>query len=166
MIQYGDMTIKAIAVSILSTLSDDLDIVKKMFTSGAIKPLLRLCDISTSTPACLLAGLGCVLQFARIPEIGIRLMGQGALPILEAALHYEGSLARDSIREKALLGVAWLTKIDSIKSKLTTTAVLQAMRRELLTGRSLCQVTGLFCFFANLVDDCIVSIHLLSVLKR
>ena len=142
MIQYGDMSIKAVAVSILSTLSDDLDIVKKMFTSGAIKPLLRLCDIATSTPACLLAALGCVLQFARIPEIGVRLMGQGALPILEGALHYDGTLARDSIREKALLGVAWLTKIDSIKSKLATPSVLAGMRRELLFGRTLCQVTG------------------------
>ena len=141
MMQYGDMSIKAVSVSVLSTLSDDLEVVKKMFTSGAIKPLLRLCDIDNSTPACLLAALGCVLQFARIPEIGIRLMGQGALAVLEGALHHESPLARDSIREKALMSVAWLTKIDSIKSRLATPAVLDAMKRELLGGRQLCQVT-------------------------
>ena len=34
---------QAISVTVLSALSNDLDIVKKMFTNGAIKPILRLC---------------------------------------------------------------------------------------------------------------------------
>lgn len=141
MIDYGDMTIKAISVSVLSTLSEDLNIVKKMFTSGAIKPILRMCVIETSNPACLLAGLGCVLQFARIPEIGVRLMSQGALPILEAALHISSGLSVDSIREKALLSLAWLTRIEAIKGKVATRLVQEGMRRDLLYGRRLCQVT-------------------------
>lgn len=143
LLNYGDMSIKAISVSVLATLSDDLTIAKKMFTNGAIKPLLKLCVLESSNSACLLAGLGCVLQFARIPEIGVRLVGQGAIPILEDLLHVSDTKAKTSVREKALMSLAWLTRIDSIKSKIITPRVLEGMKRELLYGRSLCQVTVL-----------------------
>lgn len=139
---YGDLTIKAIAVTVLSTLSDDLDIVKKMFTNGAIKPILRLCSLGASNSACVLAGLGCVLQFARIPEIGSKLVRQGALPVLEEALHTPDRLmAAESIREKALVSLAWLAQIPEVKSRIATRTVLEGMRRDLLYGRKLCQVT-------------------------
>jgi hypothetical protein len=35
----------------------------------------------------MLAGLGCVTQLCRIPEIGIRVVTQGAVPLLEKAIH-------------------------------------------------------------------------------
>ena len=50
--------------------------------------------------------------FCRIPEIGVRVVRQGALPILENTLHFKSGHAVKLIREKSLYALAWLTRID------------------------------------------------------
>ena len=49
----------------LAILSKDLEICKQMFTNGAIKPLLRVSDPNVANEACLLAGLGCIVQLCK-----------------------------------------------------------------------------------------------------
>lgn len=49
----------------LASLSKDLEICKQMFSYGAIKPLLNVSDSKITNDACMLAGLGCVVQLCR-----------------------------------------------------------------------------------------------------
>jgi hypothetical protein len=49
----------------LASLSADLEICKQMFSYGAIKPLLNVSDGAKTNEACMLAGLGCVIQLCR-----------------------------------------------------------------------------------------------------
>jgi hypothetical protein len=54
-----------IRATTLASLSADLEICKQMFSYGAIKPLLNVSDGSKTNEACMLAGLGCVIQLCR-----------------------------------------------------------------------------------------------------
>ena len=49
----------------MAALSSDLEICKQMFTYGAIKPLLLLSDAEVTNEACMLSGLGCIVQLCR-----------------------------------------------------------------------------------------------------
>tara|TARA_B110000090_G_C13082709_1_gene331617 strand:- start:92 stop:496 length:405 start_codon:yes stop_codon:yes gene_type:complete len=107
MLKLGDATIRGISASVLSILSNNLEIVQQMFSYGAIKPILLLCDHSTTSEPELLAGMGCVVQLTRIPEIGAKVVKQGAIPLLSESLHLRESKTKgvaSSVRNKALLG--------------------------------------------------------------
>ncbi len=49
----------------LASLSADLEICKQMFSYGAIKPILTVSDSTVTNDACMLAGLGCIIQLCR-----------------------------------------------------------------------------------------------------
>ena len=53
------------SAGVLAALSVDLDICKLMFANGAVKPILNVCDADVTNEPCMLAGLGCIAQFAR-----------------------------------------------------------------------------------------------------
>ncbi len=63
--RYGDSTIRGISASVLSILSNNLEIVQQMFSYGAIKPILLLCNPETASEPELLAGFGCVVQVSQ-----------------------------------------------------------------------------------------------------
>ena len=133
MLHYGDSTIRGISASTLAILSNNPSIVRQMFSYGAIAPILKISAIDQSEPE-LLAGLGCIVQLTRIPEIGARVASQGAIPLLEDALHMLTSRTpgvSDSVRNKALLSFAWLSRIESCKIRMATAKVFAGMEREL-----------------------------------
>lgn len=125
LLRLGDILLKTLAAGTLATLSLDLDICKQMFTFGAIKPLINAGDRDNTNEACVLSCLGCIVQLCRIPEIGKRIIQQGALPVLEKALHMGRCHSFKSIREKSLYSLAWLTCIPEIRDKLATPLVLK-----------------------------------------
>lgn len=59
------MNILLSSASTLASLSADLDICKQLFSYGAIKPVLNCSDAEKTSPACALAGLGCITQLCR-----------------------------------------------------------------------------------------------------
>jgi len=48
-----------------ASLSSDYEICKQLFSYGAIKPLLNVSDGDNTNEACMLAGLGCLIQLCR-----------------------------------------------------------------------------------------------------
>lgn len=54
-----------LSATTLASLSTDLEICKQLFSYGAIKPILQASDASVTNDACMLAGLGCVIQLCR-----------------------------------------------------------------------------------------------------
>jgi len=48
-----------------ASLSSDYEICKQLFSYGAIKPLLHVSDGDITNEACMLAGLGCLIQLCR-----------------------------------------------------------------------------------------------------
>lgn len=74
----------------------------------------------------------------RIPEIGVRVVRQGALPVLEQTLHFKSGHAVKLIREKSLYALAWLTRIKAGEvggmPDIGTPEVLRGLRRELGSG--------------------------------
>lgn len=105
-----------------------------MFTYGAIRPLLLVSDSSVTNDACMLAGLGCITQLCRIPEIGLRMVQQGAVPLLEKGITlYEGHGSK-AIREKALYSLGFLSRILDVKKSLMTSRISDAIRREFVEG--------------------------------
>lgn len=134
-LRKGDMQLKSLALSTLASLSVDANICKLMFSNGAIKPLLMSSDWSTGhNEACTLAGLGCIVQMCRIPAIATQIIKQGALNLLERALHYTGGNNVKGIREKALYALAWISKSPDVHSKMCTPVVFSGMKRELVSG--------------------------------
>jgi len=74
------------------------------------------------------------VQLTRIPEIGAKVASQGAIPLLENALHMLKSRTpgvADSVRNKALLSFAWLSRIESCKVRIASERVFAGMEREL-----------------------------------
>jgi hypothetical protein len=135
LMRKGDMILKSNALSTLAALSVDPNICKLMFSNGAIRPLLYATDWATgSTEACTLAGLGCLVQMCRIPSIATQVINQGALNLLERALHYSDGHSIRSIREKALYSLAWISKSPEVRSKMCTPIVFSGMKRELVSG--------------------------------
>lgn len=134
LLRYGDIILQTMAAGTLATLSTELDICKQMFSYGAIKPLINASDATITNEACMLAGLGCMVQLCKIPEIGAKVVQQGVVPVLEKALHRKGGFSVKSIREKALYSLAWLTRVKEVRAQLCTKSVLKALKRELRFG--------------------------------
>ncbi len=134
LLRFGDVALRTLACATLGMLSVDLDICKIMFNNAAIKPLLNACSALDCNAACLLSALGAIVQLCRIPLIGAKVVKQGAITVLEAALHRNSGYMIESIREKALYALAWLSKIPEVRSKITTTTILRGMKRELTEG--------------------------------
>jgi hypothetical protein len=105
-----------------------------MFTYGAIRPLLLASDISNTNEACMLAGLGCITQLCRIPEIGLRVAQQGAVPLLEKGLLLQKGHGNQAIREKSLYSLAFLSRIPEVKTQLMTVGVCEGLKREFAHG--------------------------------
>ena len=59
------LIINIFSASTLVQLSTDLDICKQLFSYGAIKPILNVTDASVTNDACMLAGLGCIIQLCK-----------------------------------------------------------------------------------------------------
>lgn len=121
------------SASTLAALSKDLEICKQMFAYGAIKPLLNVSDADVTNEACMLAGLGCLVQMCkyvitkssvdsrllslciflyatlRIPQIGVRVVRQGALPVLEKGLHRKKGLSIRAVSRRRHHGLNLLT---------------------------------------------------------
>jgi hypothetical protein len=131
MINYGDPVIRGIAASTLAILSNDMEIVQQLFFYGAIKPILNLCDNDASSESEILAAMGCIVQLSRIPEIAEKVIKQGALPILEKELHSTEYRTSQSMRNKALLSLAWLSRVRTIQHTIATREVYEGMQREL-----------------------------------
>jgi hypothetical protein len=107
---------------------------KQMFSYGAIKPLLLASDSNFTNNACMLSGLGCVTQLCRIPEIGIRMVQQGSIPLLEMGLHKATGHGNRAIREKSLYSLGFLSKIDSVRGKLMSPIVRAGLIKEFEHG--------------------------------
>jgi hypothetical protein len=134
LLRFGDEVLKTSAAGTLAVLSTDLNICKQMFVNGAIKPLLNVSDGGEGNAACVLAGLGCIVQMCNIPEIGSKVVSQGAMPVLEKALHRSAGFSIAAIREKALYALAWLSRIPDVQDKIGTLVILRGMKRELVSG--------------------------------
>ena len=120
--------------STLASLSLDLEICKQMFTYGAIRPLLLASDSTATNEACMLAGLGCITQLCRIPEIGLRMVQQGAVPLLEKGVTLYVGRGNKAVREKALYALGFLSRIHDVKSSLMTSKISEAIPREFVEG--------------------------------
>lgn len=134
MINYGDPIIRGISCSTLAILSNDGEIVQQMFSYGAIRPVLNLCDPQVSSEPELLAALGCCVQLTRIPEIASKVARQGAIPLLDLMLHSFEYRTSASMRNKALLALAWISRVPEQKENLMTEGIFQGMERELNEG--------------------------------
>ncbi len=64
-LRFGDVELQTIASTTLASLSADLEICKQLFSYGAIKPILTVSDAALTNDACMLAGLGCIIQLCR-----------------------------------------------------------------------------------------------------
>ena len=141
-LRFGDLEMRSVGSSILTGLSTDLQICKLMFSNGAVKPLLNSADPDTgANEPCMLASLGALIQFCRIPLIAIKLVKQGAVPVIEKALHRSCGYAIDAIREKALLSLAWLSRIPEVRNLITTEGTLAGMKREIDNGTMSARLT-------------------------
>lgn len=134
-LRSGDVGLQTITATTLASLSTDLDICKQMFSYGAIKPLLNVSDATKTNDACMLAGLGCIIQLCRIPEIGVRMVHQGALPVLEDALFRQIGFNNRATREKALYALGYLSFIPELRSKLCNSPrVHKGIKKEFFEG--------------------------------
>eukprot|EP01038_Epipyxis_sp_PR26KG_P005304 gene5304-7367_t len=147
LLRYGDIPLQTISASTLVQLSTDLDICKQLFSYGAIKPILNVTDASVTNDACMLAGLGCIIQLCKIPEIGERMFYQGALPVLELGLHRQIGHGHRAIREKSLFAIELLSKIDKIRHSICTAKVLKAIKKEFVSGTMPSKITILHTLF-------------------
>ena len=118
----------------MASLSSDLEICKQMFTYGAIRPLLMASDVSVTDEACMLAGLGCITQLCRIPEIGLRMAQVGAVPLLEKGLMLMKGHGNHAIREKSLFALGFLSRVKEIRNTLMTPRIVIGVRREFEDG--------------------------------
>jgi hypothetical protein len=118
----------------MASLSNDLEITKQMFSYGAIKPLLNISNADETNDACMLAGLGCITQLCRIPEIAQRMVQQGAIPVLEFALHRHVGHSNMSIREKSLYSLGYLSLNPALRQLIATENILLGMKNEFLSG--------------------------------
>jgi hypothetical protein len=134
MINYGDAIIRGISCSVLAILSNDGEIVQQMFSYGAIRPVLNLCDPKNASEPEILAALGCCVQLTRIPEIASKVARQGAIPLLDTMLHSFDYRTSASMRNKALLALAWISRVPEQKKNLMTEGIFEGLERELREG--------------------------------
>ena len=82
--------------------------------------------------ACYLLWL--ISSLVRIPEIAQRMVQQGAVPVLEFALHRHIGHNNLSIREKALYSLGYLAQIPSVRPLVATDNMLLGIKHEFLHG--------------------------------
>lgn len=133
-LRIGDIQLQSISASTFSVISQDDEICKLLFTNGCVKPILNITDADLTNESCMLAGLGCIIQLCRVPEIGVLTLQQGALTVLEAAFHRNKGQFSIGIREKALFALSWLSRIPGAKPLIATPSILAGLKRELLHG--------------------------------
>ena len=136
MINYGDSVIRGTACSCLAILSNDPEIVQQMFAYGAIRPVLNLCDESKASEPELLAALGCVVQLSRIPEIASKVARQGAIPLLDKMLHSFNFRTSASMRNKALLSLAWISRVPEQKANMMLEGIFSGIGERVARGQS------------------------------
>jgi hypothetical protein len=141
LMRFGDVTLKTIACMTLAMCSQDMGIVKQMFSYGCIKPLINAAESTVTNEACTLAALGCLVQLCKVPEFAGRIVQQGALKKFDKALHTMTGFCNKSIREKALYCFAWLSRVESVKRLICTEKLFDGMRRELEFGTKAAQLT-------------------------
>lgn len=134
MLRFGEVSIQTASCATLASLSKDLAICEQMFSYGAIKPLLNVSDGKVTNDACMLAGLGCIVQLCRIREIAARMLQQGAVPVLEKALGKHTGFSHQAIREKALFALGYLSQLDQLRPQLCTPKMLQGIQYEFHHG--------------------------------
>ena len=79
LVRYANTEIKTVACTTLAMLSQDMAIVKQMFSYGAIKPLINAADVKITNEACTLAAFGCLVQLCKVPEFATKLLKQGVV---------------------------------------------------------------------------------------
>ena len=132
LVRYANTEIKTIACTTLAMLSQDMAIVKQMFSYGAIKPLVNAADVKTTNEACTLAALGCLVQLCKVPEFASKLIKQGVVGKLEVALHTVEGFCNAQLREKSLYAYAWLSKMPGDERRsICTKPFLKGLKREL-----------------------------------
>eukprot|EP01039_Chlorochromonas_danica_P001713 gene1713-1872_t len=134
MLRFGDVIIQTASCATLASMSKDLEICKQMFSYGAIKPLLNVSDAKVTNDACMLAGLGCIVQLCQIREIAARMVQIGVVPVLESALHKHEGFSHQAIREKALYALGFLAHLDQLRTSLCTSSMLEGIRHEFHNG--------------------------------
>jgi hypothetical protein len=133
-LRIGDIQLQSIAAGTFSVISQDDEICKLLFTNGCVKPILNITDADVTNESCMLAGLGCIIQLCRVPDIGVLTLQQGALAVLEKAFHrHEGQFAI-AVREKALFALSWLSRLPGAKPLIATPSILAGLKRELVHG--------------------------------
>lgn len=88
-LRFGNLELKSIVLTILTPLSQDLQISKQIYINGAIKPLIAASDSDNTNEGCMMAGLGCLIQLCRIPEIAVNLVKNSLVNLLEKALYID-----------------------------------------------------------------------------
>ena len=74
------------------------------------------------------------MKWSRIPEIAVRVVQQGAVPLLEKGLHKFSGHNNLAIREKTLFSLGFLSKVPSIRANLCTDWMLHGLKHEFRTG--------------------------------
>ena len=140
MLRRGSPAIQASAVGACGSMCDDIDIAKQMFRNGATKPIIAVSDADVTNEPCMIAGLGCIAQLAKVPEIGIKIARQGVVKLLEKALHREKGVPAHLIREKAITCLSWLSRIPQVKHVIATPRMLLGLQKQFFNGTHLAKV--------------------------
>ena len=77
LLRRGVPGLQATAVGALASMCIDEGICKLMFSNGATKPIIAVSDADKTNEICMLAGLGCIAQLARLPDVAIKIARQG-----------------------------------------------------------------------------------------
>ena len=136
----GEPAMQTSAVGALGSMCDDEDIARQMFRNGATRPIIMVSDADVTNEPCMMAGMGCIAQLARIPEIGIKITRQGVVKILEKALHMTHLVNSRVIREKAITCLSWLSRIPQCKHILATPRILKGLQIQFFDGTVLAKV--------------------------
>ena len=138
-LRRGEPGVQAIAVGALASMCCDEEICKLMFANGATKPIIAVSDADVTSEVCMLAGLGCITQLARIPEVAIKIARQGVVKVLEKALHRTAGVTPEKIREKAVFALEWLARVPQIRHILATPEMLRGLTKQMFNGTLLCK---------------------------
>ena len=134
-LEFGDLSLVSVAASTLGMCSKNLQIVEQMFAYGCIKPIINICDFDNTNSACSLSALGCIIQLCKVPEIGLLVAKQGAFENLQKCLLKRDGFNNQSIREKSLYAIAWLSRITEVKPMIGNNETMMAgIKYELETG--------------------------------
>jgi hypothetical protein len=148
MLKQGDITFQSIAATSFAAISQDDEIAKLLFTNGCVKPILSIADADETNEACMMSGLGCLVQLCKVPEIALLILEQGALKIFEKSLNRTSGRFAQSLREKAMYAISMLCRMPPCRPILGSPGILQALKRELLEGTPSAKDTALAMILA------------------